>query len=241
MAAVSGGRRGGGPVADGPRVAGPEDRAARCKDRRLATTVAARANRRECPDSHSDGPRSSIVCAVTPHSATARAAQTTLRRTAMALCRPARPSGASTISLRDGLGVPMKAVREGRAAARALRGIPALMSSVAGLHAELAGLRADLAGMPADSRRLADDVEVVHGDLTAMKDDLAETTASVAPVHRDLAKVQASLAPLPDQLEALLPKIDDLAGRVDEMRGELAGQVDGLRTDLSGLPFVSRS
>jgi hypothetical protein len=40
--------------------------------------------------------------------------------------------------------------------------------------------------------------------------------ASIAPVHGDLGRVEAGLAPLPDM-------------------------IDALRTDLSSLPFVSKS
>jgi hypothetical protein len=153
--------------------------------------VAARANRRACPDSHSDGPRSSIVVTMATALATARTIiEAPLGRHSSPLGRHSSIAARRSVlcaSLRDGLGVPMKAVSKGRAAARALRGVPALMSSVAGLHAELAGLRADLAGMPADSRRLADDVEVVHGDLIAMKADLAETAGQVDGLRTDLS------------------------------------------------------
>lgn len=144
-------------------------------------------------------------------------------------------------SMLDALTIPLKIARDVPLVVSALTEIPALTGAVGELHAELAGLRTDLASMPADSRRLVDDVAVVHGALNAMKADLAETNASVAPVHDDLSRVEAGLAPLPNTLGALLPKIDELAGRLDEMRSELAKQLDGLRTDLSGLPFVSKS
>lgn len=95
--------------------------------------------------------------------------------------------------------------------------------------------------MPADSRRLTDDVEVVHGVMGVMTTELADVKTSVTPVHDDLDHVRAGLAPLPDQLDRLLPKIDELGGHVDDMRAEMTEQLDGLRTDLSGLPFVSKS
>lgn len=43
------------------------------------------------------------------------------------------------------------------------------------------------------------------------------------------------------RLGALLPKVDGLADRLAEMRGELSEQRDGLRADLNGLPFVTKS
>jgi hypothetical protein len=139
------------------------------------------------------------------------------------------------------IALPLRAVQGLHAVAAAVLQIPTLTNAVGDLHAELVGLRADLSGMPADSRRLADDVEVVHGELRLMHADLEDVKASVAPVHGDLSRVEAGLAPLPDQLDDLLPKIDELSARLDRMRGELAEQLDGMRTDLSGLPFVSKS
>ena len=37
------------------------------------------------------------------------------------------------------------------------------------------------------------------------------------------------------------PKIDDVGGRLELLRGELTEHLDGLRNDLSGLPFVSKT
>jgi len=139
------------------------------------------------------------------------------------------------------IALPLRTAQGLYAIAGAVLRMPARADAAGELHPELVGLRADLSGMPADSRRLADDVEVVHEELRVMQAELVDVKASVAPVHVDLARVEAGLAPLPDQLDRLLPKIDELSGRLDEMRGELAGQLEGLRTDLSGLPFVSKS
>lgn len=159
------------------------------------------------------------------------------------LSTPLRVTTTATLTptLLDAIALPLRAAHGLRAIAGAVLRIPALADAVGDLRSELVGLRADLSGMPADSRRLADDVEVVHEELRVMQAELVDVKASVAPVHGDLARVEAGLAPLPDQLDRLLPKIDELSGRLDEMRGELAEQLDGMRTDLSGLPFVSKS
>jgi len=146
-----------------------------------------------------------------------------------------------TSTLLGVIALPLRAAQGLHAIAGAVLRIPTLADGVGDLHAELVGLRADLSGMPADSRRLADDVEIVHEELRLMHAELVEVKANVAPVHGDLARVEAGLAPLPDQLHRLLPKIDELSARLDRMRTELAEQLDGMRTDLSGLPFVSRS
>lgn len=151
------------------------------------------------------------------------------------------PRTALTSTLRQAIALPLRTAQGLHAINAAVLRIPSLADAVGDLHAELAGLRADLSGMPADSRRLADDVEVVHGVLAGMNGDLADLEASVAPVHDDLARVEAGLAPLPNQLDRLLPKIDELDRRLDQTRAELTEQLNGLRTDLSGLPFVSKS
>lgn len=151
------------------------------------------------------------------------------------------PRMAVTSTLRHAIALPLRTAQGLHAITGAVLRIPTLADAVGDLHAELAGLRADLSGMPADSRRLADDVEIVHGVLAGMNADLADVKASAAPVHDDLARVEAGLAPLPNQLDRLLPKIDELDRRLDEMRVELTEQLNGLRTDLSGLPFVSKS
>ena len=144
-------------------------------------------------------------------------------------------------SLLDVLTTPLRFALDVQRVAHAIAQMPALGFAITGLHTELAGLRADLKSMPADSRRLADDVEIVHRDLDVMKTALAQTNLRVAPVHEDLLRVEAGLAPLPDALHALLPKIDEVGGRLELLRGELTEHLDGLRNDLSGLPFVSKT
>jgi len=146
-----------------------------------------------------------------------------------------------TSTLLDVIALPLRTVQGMHAIAGAVLRISSLADAVGDLNSELAGLRADLSGMPADSRRLADDVEIVHEELRLMHADLEDVKASVAPVHGDLSRVEAGLAPLPDQLDDLLPKIDELSTRLDRMRGELSAQLDGMRTDLTGLPFVRKS
>ena len=143
--------------------------------------------------------------------------------------------------LQDLISLPLRTVQGLHAIAGAALALPAVADSVGDLNSELVGLRADLQGMPADSRRLADDVEIVQGTLRVLIAELADVKSSVAPVHGDLARVEAGLAPLPDQLDRLLPKVDDLGEGLDEMRIDLTHQLNGLRTDLSGLPFVSKS
>lgn len=151
------------------------------------------------------------------------------------------PPVSSTSTLLQVIGLPLRAAQGLHALAGTALRLPALADAVGTMSSELVGLRSDLSGMPADSRRLADDVEVVDGVMGVMTTELADVKTSVTPVHDDLDHVRAGLAPLPDQLDRLLPKIDELGGHVDDMRAEMTEQLDGLRTDLSGLPFVSKS
>jgi ABC-type transporter Mla subunit MlaD len=143
--------------------------------------------------------------------------------------------------LRDVVALPGRAVGGLWAIPASLEGMSGVTGAVDDLRSELVGLRGDLASMPADSRRLADDVEIVHETLGTLSAELLGIKASVAPVHDDLARVEAGLVALSSQLAAVLPKIDELAGSLDGMRAALSEQLDGLRTDLTALPFVSKT
>ncbi|HEY5261121.1 MAG TPA: hypothetical protein VIJ33_03340 [Solirubrobacteraceae bacterium] len=137
--------------------------------------------------------------------------------------------------------LPFRVLKQIRVIAGELELISSLTAAVEDLHLELTGLRSDLSTMPGDSKRLADGVEVVQEALGDLSAELVEVKASVAPVHDDLERIEEGLAPLPNGLDALLLSVGDLAGRLDGMRGELTGELDALRTDLSALPFVSKS
>ena len=134
--------------------------------------------------------------------------------------------------------LPLRVLDGARTVAAA---ILTLTDRVGDLHAELAGLRDDLSSMPADSRRLADQVAAVHSSLGVLLGELDAIKLNVAPVHDDLGRVEEGLAPLPDKLDTLLPKIDELAFRLAGLRTDLHGQLDALRTDLSALPFVTKT
>ena len=144
-------------------------------------------------------------------------------------------------SLLDPITLPLRIAEELRSIASAVAVLPALARSIDAMHSEMVGLRSDLKAMPASSARLVDQVEDLKEGLRLMQGDLAETSKNVAPMDEDLARVEAGVGPLPEKLDALLGEMAKLAGQLDLMRAELSEQLERLRTDLSGLPFVTKS
>jgi len=74
--------------------------------------------------------------------------------------------------------------------------------------------------------------------MPARADAAGELHPELVGLRADLSGLPADSRRLADDVDQLLPKIDELSGQLDQMRTELAEQVQGLRTDLSGLPFV---
>ncbi len=128
-----------------------------------------------------------------------------------------------------------------RSIAGAVAVLPAFARSIGEMHSELTALRSDLQPMPASSARLVDQVEELKEDLRVMQADLSETKVNVQPMDEDLSRVEAGVRPLPEKLDALMAEMTDLAAQLDLMRTELSEQLERLRTDLSGLPFVTKS
>ncbi len=144
-------------------------------------------------------------------------------------------------SLLTPITLPLRMAEDLRSIAGAIAVLPALARSIDEVQAEMTGLRSDLKSMPADSARLVDQIEDLKDGLRLMQADLAETTVNVEPMDEDLSRVEAGVRPLPEKLDALLAEMAKLAAQLDLMRAELSDQLERLRTDLSGLPFVSKS
>ncbi len=144
-------------------------------------------------------------------------------------------------SLLDPITLPLRVAEDLRSVARAVAVLPALARSIDEMHSEMSGLRSDLKPMPASSIRLVDQVEDLKEDLRLMQADLSETKVNVEPMDEDLSRVEAGVRPLPEKLDALMGEMAKLAAQLDVMRAELSDQLERLRTDLSGLPFMTKS
>ena len=144
-------------------------------------------------------------------------------------------------SLLTPITLPLRMAEDLRSIAGAIAVLPALARSIDEVQTEMTGLRSDLQSMPADSARLVDQVEDLKDGLRLMQADLSETKVNVAPMDEDLSRVEAGMRPLPEKLDALLAEMAKLAAQLDLMRAELSDQLERLRTDLSGLPFVTKS
>ena len=75
--------------------------------------------------------------------------------------------------------------------------------------------------------QIARSLDGMTADVQAMRADLAVTRVSVEPMDEDLHAVETAFAVLPEKLDA--------------MRAELTRELELLREDLSGLPFVGKS
>ena len=115
-----------------------------------------------------------------------------------------------------------------------LGGVPGGLEDMRG---NLAGMRSDLDDVPGGLERTSARVAELHAGLAGVPERIAAMQAGIETMAADLAATRASVEPMDTDLHKVEQAMLTLPPKLDDM----TRQLDGLREDLSGLPFVGKS
>jgi len=91
--------------------------------------------------------------------------------------------------------------------------------------------------MAAGLRAVREDVSALRGELRPLPGSIDRLGQGLQDMAKTLDEVLVNIAPMDEDLHAVETAVRAMAPRLTELRD----QIDALRTDLGGLPFVRKS
>ncbi len=154
--------------------------------------------------------------------------------------------------------IPLRLLDDVRTIAESLALLPELIDEVRSLSRSMGEMQDDLRGLRGDLAPLPQGIQDMHAELRGMRSDLDSLPSGIADMRRELSGMRGDLGSLPggidrmatdltEVLENVRPMDEDLSQVEGAVRGlvpKLDGiqqELDHLRSDLAGLPFVSKS